>query len=497
MSLWSRIDDRWNPIFIREVRQALRSKGFTTSFIVVIILALAITGGLYADNLDDWTTPRRAMGPVLFQGMYGCLLLALVVVVPLNAFLAMSEEWNAATWEQLSLSGLSPMQIVRGRFFSAGVQGLLFSAGLMPFVAITLLMQGLDFVHVGFGLCLAVLSSVAFTFLAIAAGAFRGPKQMRITLMAVYAGLLLLCGLGMLSFLDELTRNRIRLGSDEFFWTAVTFGLTGLVLSIYGAFSAAALLTHPFENRSSSLRAVTAGVMFIGALCVAWMYWDNPDSGGPYFIATGGLYAFSILAALFSTELEPMSIRVRRSVSTNPVLALLSAPFLPGGGRGFLYQVLVSGGFALSCAAVFHFLPERTSALCRIGYGVLYAAGTTCLVFVGLIAGVFAFARPSLNTRLVSYVCITLAVVTGTVLSIVHLNFNGDDHSLWILVNPFLLPGLYWGGTWKSRGIYESHLMLLSGLAAMALIINAPRMFRGVAEVLAASRQNRALRKNA
>lgn len=492
MSLLSRFGDRCNPILVREVRQAMRSRGFTGSFVALLTLVSVLTCVMLAVHLEPigfeptaWTP--GPFGGILFLAVFGCLVLALIGIVPLGAFMAMSEEWNANTWEQLSLSGLTPGRIVRGRLLAAGVQAMLFASALVPFLATCFLMHGLDLAVVGIALGWLAVWSPCYILLAIALGAFSGSRQVRMLLMALLVAVIFAGAIAMGAFMEELVDRASFISSNDFKWGLISFAVIGFLVAIYASSAAVALLTHPLENRSTLLRLVTLVVMILGVCVCAWMYLDKPDSSGPYFVVIAGAFAFWIPAALFSTEPEHLSRRVAGLVSGNRIVALLSAPFLPGGGRGFLFLLVVLPAFLLACASIYYYLPARSTALPRIGYGCLLAAFLSIVTFTGFPAALFSTFPRKKMTRVIAFASIVFVATMGTFFHLSFYSYYRTGHPPWTLINPFALSGIYWSTTWDGREGLRGLFLLMIGLAGIAIALNVPRMVRGVREVLAAS----------
>lgn len=492
MSFLQRLGDRCNPILVREVRQAMRSRAFTGSFVALLTLVTVLTSVMLAFHLEqsaynpaDWTP--GPFGGILFMAVFSCLVLALIGFVPLGAFIAMSEEWNAGTWEQLSLSGLTPARIVRGRLFAACVQAMLFASALIPFLAACFLMHGLDLSIVAIALVWLAVWSPCFTLLGIALGAFSGSRQVRMLLMALLAAAVLGGGILMIAFTGQLVDRASFISSSECKWSLIGFAVFGSLVAVYGATAAVALLTHPLENRSTLLRFLTAIVMILGVGVCAWMYVDKPDSAVPYFVAVAGAFAFWIPAALFSTEPERLSRTVANRVSANRVIAFFSAPFLPGGGRGYLFLLTVLTPFLLGCAAIFYYLPARSTALPRIGYGCLLGAYLSVVTFTGFPAVLFSMMKVKSTRHAVAFASIIFLAAIGMTVHFSTNSYYRSDFPVWTLINPFALSGMYWSKGWHDREAMQVLFLIMTGCAGVAIALNLPRMFRGVREVMTAS----------
>ncbi|MEM1061049.1 MAG: ABC transporter permease, partial [Planctomycetota bacterium] len=125
---WS---DRLNPVVVREVRQALKSRGFVTVFNLLLlacwatsVLGLAITGpGL------DFGRPAMAFFSVYFVS----LCFAVGVVIPLQACESVWAERRDGTLEVLTVTSLRTGRVVAGKFAAAATKAALIYAAVGPF----------------------------------------------------------------------------------------------------------------------------------------------------------------------------------------------------------------------------------------------------------------------------------------------------------------------------------------------------------------------------
>ena len=82
------------------------------------------------------------------MALMGCLALLGLAVVPLGAFNALRNERMEQTLELITLTALSPRRVVIGKLLAQGVKlGTLFAA-IAPFIAMSFLLGGIDFVTI-------------------------------------------------------------------------------------------------------------------------------------------------------------------------------------------------------------------------------------------------------------------------------------------------------------------------------------------------------------
>src|SRR6516225_41581 len=164
-----RLGDWFNPIVVKEVRQALKSRQFVVTFLLLLLAAWAgsIFGVSYLGESIDYGSPAVTV----YAGFLFALCTATLIVVPFSTFRSIVEERTETTLELLQITALSPVQIVRGKTLSAMVQVLVYYCAIAPFIAFTALLPGFDLVHVTFSLVMLFITALCFSMVALAISA--------------------------------------------------------------------------------------------------------------------------------------------------------------------------------------------------------------------------------------------------------------------------------------------------------------------------------------
>ena len=112
--------ERLNPILVKETRQSTKSALFSTVFLLFVSISwIVIVFGM----LMMWSTLEISpVAEVLFAWNYGLLSFAIFVVVPFGAYRSLLAERELHTLDLLTITTLSPRQIVFGKLGSALVQ---------------------------------------------------------------------------------------------------------------------------------------------------------------------------------------------------------------------------------------------------------------------------------------------------------------------------------------------------------------------------------------
>ena len=258
--------DRVNPVLVKEVRQAVRGKSFRSSFIMVLTIAAVVsTTVLSSLNVDDPQDLANS-GTNLFFALHAVFLFCALVVVPVQANRSMASERDERTFDALIISGLSPAQIISGKWLSAGVTQLLFLVALLPFFATSATLYGLDLLMAFVMTLFACFLGLTLSLLGILAATLSKSKAVGSVLMMVF---LAACGFSMMWMIAMGQMTMSGFGG---------FGNTDEFLVIMGLLSAASFFTlfwlhglavatisHQEENGMLRVRwAVLSCALFIG-----------------------------------------------------------------------------------------------------------------------------------------------------------------------------------------------------------------------------------------
>lgn len=339
--------DAWNPVLVKEVRAALRGRMFTILFPIVVFGGVLLALGQMAG-----ADPHGSgVGRDVFAAVYIVMCVALFCIVPVSAFFSLGSEWEEHTYDLLSISDLRPRQVVIGKLLSAGIEALLYFSAFAPILVFAFLLRGIDVVAMIALLGSTLAASLSASALALALSSLVRARVARVLFLCVLS----VGSIGLVILAANLTRYFVLRGRMDEEVLVVTLGvIVGAFL--VGTTIACERLAHPEENHSTGPRFLVS-LLFAAFLGVcAWVEW-RAGSGVPDFAepAMVGLFLVAIPHVFFTTEREDLSRRTAQHVAANPMLAILSVPFLPGGGRALF---LFAGHVALALLATALVLPD-------------------------------------------------------------------------------------------------------------------------------------------
>jgi hypothetical protein len=346
-ALLARLSDRLNPILVKEARQALRSRQFTTTFLLMLaagwtwsVLGLALLGpGAY----------YNAEGPRMFYVYYVILAAPLLVVIPHAAFTSLASERQDRTYELVSITALSARQILAGKLCGVALQMIVYLSALFPCLAFTYLLRGLSIFSVFLVVVYTCLLSLGLAMLGLLIAALTPLRQRQIIPSVALAVLLVyVFGLDVMTMSAIISGEFLRVDDAEF-WelnlVLATFYANAFAIAFLAARSQ---LTTACQNRSTALRVslVVALVSMIAWSAWAVLRWDEE---AVYALVFGGT-AFWFLAGMFMVgEPRALSPRVRRGLPQSLLGRVFLSAFAPGPGTGYL--LAIAGMIAISAAS--------------------------------------------------------------------------------------------------------------------------------------------------
>jgi hypothetical protein len=348
-----RVLTRWgdylNPILVKETRQALKSRQFVFTFVLLLLLTWVATIALVA-----WVGPGisyTAAGGFLLTWYCYLLSFPLAVIVPFGAFRSLAAEREENTYDLLRVSTLTPRQIVNGKLASAMVQIGVYCSAVAPCFAFSYLLRGIDVLTIVVLLCYIVLASIGLSLLGLLGAASAVQKQGQVVLSVAFVTVLLGCFLGGMGLLTSFLMEGSQLVTRPEFWQG-TFAIFSLHLttSLLAYLATVALTAPRTVNKSTPLRW---GMLVQQAVYFGWCSYIMLNVGFPFYeiiavmLLVQAAYWY-FMGTLLSSESPDLSHRVQRQLPQSILGRWLLGWLNPGPGTGYMFAVAnVATGFAL------------------------------------------------------------------------------------------------------------------------------------------------------
>ncbi|MFV0446446.1 MAG: ABC transporter permease [Planctomycetaceae bacterium] len=474
--------DRLNPIFIKETRQAIKSKQFVIAFLLMLLISwlisvIAIAAAGQRLDFGNW-------GRDLFSCYFVVLSGAILIIVPFTAFRSLSLERDDATYEPLVMSTLTPRQIILGKLQSAMLQVFLYYSAIAPFMAFTALLQGFDIKHVALLLVSGAFAALWCTVAALAVCAVMTRRRTQtLVSLAVLGGLFLVfVNAWAWSFNTQwLNWNDLAVQLGAAVW--IVGGIASIILLQQVA---VINLTFPADNRSTALRLIVQG-LFVLIWLALWLMLrvvpTPPHNGESYLVGLSfSLVLWALAGLFFVTESDHISRRIRRELPRRPVVRLASWPFLPGGQRGLvlvLLNLVILGGVIFYAARRHGWTMQEFKlplSLTALLYFLIYVNLAAAMTRWGMRA---THAIQPMHGRVATVVLIAVTMSVPMFLmtfSDDYLYNSWQDFRLFYLISPIV--------TFEHLALTLSYakqiVIWLSVLALLSTALNVPAMIRGL-----------------
>ena len=480
------LTDRLNPILVKETRQALKSRQFIITFMLLLTIAwlISVGGAMWFGTALEYGSAGRAF----FVAYFYVMGFATLFVVPFGAFRSMLNERDHNTYELLSISTLSPRQIVSGKLCSAVVQIFIYYSAIAPFIAFTSLLQGFDLAMVVFFLAAALAWAVFVSMIALMLSTLSTQRQWQ-AMNTIGMIALLLRQLSMAIGLSATTLGQqIPFDDEEFWWFIVCTFLGAGSYFLLAQQIAVSRLTFESDNRSSGIRVICtlqfwllwAGVLVYGM----WYGASSIDDEGIVVLASMSAIHWLVAGLFAATETDYLSRRVRRGLPRSGLFRLLVTPWMPGGRRGLLLLTVHLAALVVIGRLEFwqDWVRDTVTAI------ALYVF---CYVGFGAAVGRWGQAvtpefRPA-HARVLSLLMAALAMIAPYLPMFFGLVRPQIGYSLTEITNPFRTlvviadtPHFAAG----ARGdMADVILRILSAVAGLALLVNLRALLQGVVEL--------------
>ena len=335
--------DWCNPILVKETRQALKSRQFVITFSLLLFAALSWTIiGTFSLMPAIYETPSA---PRMMLGYYFVLALPMLLVVPLAAYRSLEGEIDDGTLELLSITTLSPKQVVWGKLASAMLQMLLYFVVLFPCVSYAYTLRGVDFPTTVVLLGMLILAGIMMTIVALFFAPLSRSRTGRVTMLLVVIMLLAVAEwlLG-LAAVEMITSD-----ASWWSWEDSVLYLGGLVLLVAPAVGyllltvTAAQLTPVIDNRSTKIRFA---MLLVNAAVVAWVTLASTERqtytalGLMWCAGMGLILLWGLASSMLVSESAVLTPRVQRGLPQSFLARATLTWLAPGPATGLVFATL-------------------------------------------------------------------------------------------------------------------------------------------------------------
>ncbi len=363
-----RLSDWLNPILVKETRQAVRSRSFLLTFLLVLVACWVVT--ISGVALIGPSIYYAAGGGELFRAYFAVLTMPMLVVVPFAAFRSLVAEREDNTYDVVSITTLRPRQIIAGKLASAVVQMIVYFSAVAPCLAFTYLLRGIDAPTIALLLVYTFLVSLALSMGGLLLATLAQQRYGQLTSSVGFVAVLLVT-FGQAQAVATLTvRSGYAIVGSREFWISQFFLAAAYATSLALAyFAAAAAITFASENRSTPLRIL---MLFQQATIVGWAayLWIDGDYSSAVVAAMMIFFCcyWFLMGSMLDGERAELSRRAMRRLPQSLLGRVFFTWLNPGPSSGYVFAVANLTAM-LALAVVAAVISERSALVSGSGTG--------------------------------------------------------------------------------------------------------------------------------
>jgi hypothetical protein len=437
------IDDRLNPVVVKELRQAVKARYIHILLLIFLVLMVSILG-LFLINADPRPGHSDDLGHDAFFTILGFLQVATLLFVPGFVAARMAGERTGNDLGLMFATALSPLVIIRGKLLSGMMLALLLYSIATPFMTFTYLLRGIDLP--------TILVLVTLSFLVVAPAVQYAVLLAALPVKRVVRSLLFLAsilfgiyGVPVLGIIMPLELGGLgtRVLEGELWLVLLTIvTIILLVVMLLLAFACAAVAS-PAANRALPVRlAMTCAWLLTGLISTWWAMTEDVNIILIWYYISVVIFSAAMLAGV--SQRDQLGPRVRQEIprrlaARGPAFLLFSgsAAGLAWAALIVAFTILAVGAFQYSAVGSLIKLTEHLQIGIGISlYGIAYALAGL-LIQRRILARWVGFE----HTWVIGLFFLALGSLLSLVFEIVAFAGvgSGANSGFWQVLNPFAL----------------------------------------------------------
>lgn len=333
------IDDAINPIVVKELRQAVRSR-FVQGALLLFLIGLFLVTLLYIMSEPHIERSFEAGGEITLF-VYSTMVIACMLFVPLYTGIRLAAERSGVHTDLTFITTIRPGAIVRGKTLSAVALTVLIASVCMPFMTFTYLLRGVDLTSIFYILAIAFVAVVGVSQVAMFVAALPIGR-----LAKAVVGLIGMVGAafvaaGCIAIAEDFIRGRLSAFYPDFWIIFISMLALAVAIAVLFHLFTVALLSPPSANRSLPIRIYLTLIWAAGG-AVAVGFSRHYHEEDPVLVwAYGSIVLFSVAMLAAIGERRSWGPRVRRRIPRWHVLRAPALLFYTGAAGGVLWCVVI------------------------------------------------------------------------------------------------------------------------------------------------------------
>ncbi len=321
-----------NPIVIKELRQAVRSRLVSGILLLFLATELFGIGIILLSSTKHATIINYYTGRNTFHFLYIALSTACLLFIPTYAGVRLAMERWDNNLDLLYITTIKPRAVIRGKLLAAMAIALLLFSAAAPFMSFSYLLRGIDLPSIFIAMAFVFIYVAGITQVAIFLACMPTSRPFKVILgLMSIAGLfwsLILVNIAGWEMIQSGVGNILHDPDTIITAASIIVGVT-LTIGMLQRMSVA-LISPPSANRSLPVRRYATlmwAVSGLGVFGISNYYYDGEIMMAwmiPSIIITSTALIWGL------SENTALSSRVRHSIPHNPILRRLAFLFYNG-----------------------------------------------------------------------------------------------------------------------------------------------------------------------
>ena len=349
--------DWLSPMLVKELRQGMRSRVFSSAFYLTQVLMILSVGFHVAAAGNESGFSGQLTG--FLDGLFWFLIaVPLLFVMPARGFGALHGEIKANTLELVFLTRLSAWRITAGKYIAILVQTLLLICAILPYVVLRYFLGGVDLLEDIQKVFFLFAASAVLTAVTVAMSPYES-KLLRVLFVVVLIFAVQVFASFLLAWLAV---GRIVGSTSGGIWSSLV--ITGILVPafVYLALEiAASKIAPPAENHALRKRAICLIVIFI-SIALAFL-----GSGWEWTFWLALAFCAPVVVDSLAEPIHPVRMVYQQFFQWGKLGRLAGVFLTPGWPSGAWFSLL-AGTLAAVGSLLLGNLPDLPFALGLVSY---------------------------------------------------------------------------------------------------------------------------------
>lgn len=334
----NRINDRLNPIVVKELRQAVQSRFVSTALIALLVIQL-VAFGVYLLSSGDSLLEYNA-GRNVFVMLFAILLGVSLLFVPAYTATRLAAERSDANVDLLFITTLKPESIISGKMLAAVMLEILIFSSCMPFVLFTYFLRGVDLPTILLSLSFGFLVVLVCTQIAVFVACAPINRAFKAVLGVIALIFFIIVYIGLMSWIGRIAWRGV--GSSSNIWreAGVTVVITTVIVGMF--FSLSVALIKPLaSNRALGVRRfLVIAWLASGAIAMIASFSENHHGA---VTSWNLLFMLSFASSFFVgvSERDAYGRRLRQSIPPSTGRRAIRFLFSSGAANGICWTTVM------------------------------------------------------------------------------------------------------------------------------------------------------------